>query len=292
MPWARLDDQFPNHPKVRAVGAVGLALQTAAICYCAQYLTDGFLSFAAADTVIHSVLAPITKDDGSVWTVAMTSGMSGDDAETLDWKKMMVSAGLWEPRNGGYRVHDYLDYNPSKKEYLQTLRNKRIAGQAGGQASAQARAQAGGQASAQRIVKQNSTPSPSPSRTLIPTPSPNEEEGRTTARTAKPPRVAPTESGVRLVLDAYQEAFIAQNHGEKPNLTGKDAVLAKQLVTRHGVEKVLAVLAAMFASLDPFIAQSGRTLGILSSQWNKLVAGPPKGLAQRLWDEAQEEQRS
>ena len=70
---------------------------------------------------------------------------------------------------------------------------------------------------------------------------------------------------------------MAANHGEKPNLTGKDAALAKQLVTRHGVEKVLTVLAAMFASPDPFIAQSGRTLGILSSQWNKLVAGPPTG---------------
>src|SRR4029453_3116326 len=45
MSWVRLDDQYPDHPKVRALGPLGLALQTAAICYCGRYLTDGFLGF-------------------------------------------------------------------------------------------------------------------------------------------------------------------------------------------------------------------------------------------------------
>lgn len=100
-------------------------------------------------------------------------------------------------------------------------------------------------------------------------------EKDTTARAATPPRPAPPQgSGVQQVLDAYQLAFMAANGGEKPNLTGKDAALAKQLVTRHGADKVLAVVAALFDSQDPFIAQSGRTLGVLSACWNKLVTAP------------------
>jgi hypothetical protein len=31
---------------------------------------------------------------------------------------MMVKAGLWERAEGGYRIHDYLDFNPSRKEIL------------------------------------------------------------------------------------------------------------------------------------------------------------------------------
>ena len=60
MSWAKLDDHFPDHPKVRALGVYGIALQTAAICYCARYLTDGLLSFSAADHLIQSVFAPFT----------------------------------------------------------------------------------------------------------------------------------------------------------------------------------------------------------------------------------------
>lgn len=163
VPWVKLDDQYPDHPKVRALGALGLAIQTAAICFCGRYLTDGILSYSSADALIRSVLSPITKSDGSVWTVALTSGMSGDDAEKLDWKVLMVEAGLWEKIDGGYRVHDYLDYNPSKREYLQLQKKKRVAGQAGGQASAQARALAGGQAESKQELKQKPTPYPYPS---------------------------------------------------------------------------------------------------------------------------------
>ena len=94
----------------------------------------------------------------------------------------------------------------------------------------------------------------------------------------------PPEPGVRQVLDAYHVAFMSQNSGEKPNITGKDAALARQLVKRHGAEKVLAVLRLMFESVDPFIAQSGRTMGVLSSQWNKLVVGQkPRQTINERW---------
>lgn len=118
MSWVRLDDQYPDHPKVRALGPLGLALQTAAICYCGRYLTDGFLSFTSAAGIIASIMAPFTLQNGSVWTPGITSGASGKDAQEIDWAVEMVKAGLWEPRKRGYYVHDYLDFNPSRAEVL------------------------------------------------------------------------------------------------------------------------------------------------------------------------------
>lgn len=92
---------------------------------------------------------------------------------------------------------------------------------------------------------------------------------RTSSRkTGEPPA---TEPGVKVVIDAYHDEFL-RRFGEKPNLTGKDGALVKGMVRRHGTEKVLDMMGRMFASADPFIAQTGPTLAILSSQWNKLAA--------------------
>jgi hypothetical protein len=118
MTWAKLDDQFPDHPKVRSLGVFGLALQAAAICYCSRYLTDGYLSWSVADQLIASVMAPFTLPDGLVVTPAVTSGMSGDDASDYDWKSKMVEAGLWHTAPQGFTVHDYLDYNPTRESVL------------------------------------------------------------------------------------------------------------------------------------------------------------------------------
>ena len=85
---------------------------------------------------------------------------------------------------------------------------------------------------------------------------------------------AEREAGVKVVLDAFHAAFV-ERHGSKPNITGKDAAIAKSLVMAHGVKVVLDVMGRMLESGDEFIA-SRPSFGTLSSQWNALVAGPPK----------------
>ncbi|KKL89691.1 hypothetical protein LCGC14_1912240, partial [marine sediment metagenome] len=44
----------------------------------------------------------------------------------------LIEVGLWERNGTGYAIHDYLDYNPSKKELEARREIKRRAGQAGG----------------------------------------------------------------------------------------------------------------------------------------------------------------
>lgn len=151
--WARLEDNFPQHPKILSAGPLAELLQVRAICYAARNLTDG---------VIPAGVVPVLLTGfGHVGlTTAGVPGMfiQGVDAHEIDWPKRMLAAGLWDAHKNGrdYIVHDYLRYNPSKRQYLQDRRKKSKAGRAGGQASAQARAQAHAQA------KSNPVPVPVP----------------------------------------------------------------------------------------------------------------------------------
>lgn len=83
MTWVKVDDSFPRHPKVLGLSADVKWAYIEALCYCAQYLTDG--RFAV--------------------------GVIGE-AEVA----ALVDAGLVELHGeGGFLVHNYLEYNPSRE---------------------------------------------------------------------------------------------------------------------------------------------------------------------------------
>jgi hypothetical protein len=88
MTWVRLDDGFPDHPKVDAAGPLAAWLYVCGLAYCARFLTDGHIP---ADRVAR--LAAV--------------------AEPLALAARLVEVGLWERTTGGYRVHDYLEFQPS-----------------------------------------------------------------------------------------------------------------------------------------------------------------------------------
>lgn len=142
MTWWKADDRLPEHPKILRVGKDGLALFVRAGCYCARNLTDGFLPDA--------VVAALTYD--------MDLGASG-------MARIMVGAGLWEAAEGGFKVHDYLDYNPARADVLAergalTLARS-AAGRAGGFASGESRRSKQG-SKIEANAKQNGSPVPDP----------------------------------------------------------------------------------------------------------------------------------
>ena len=83
MSWVKIDDQLPRHPKVIGLPVSGKWAFIEALCYCAQYLTDG---------------------------VFPSSILAARDLAVLR------EAGLIEPRGEGWLVHDYLDYNPTRTD--------------------------------------------------------------------------------------------------------------------------------------------------------------------------------
>jgi hypothetical protein len=95
MAWLRVDDRVRTHPKIVQAGPVAAWFWFCGICYCREHLTDGFIADAMLPT-----LAP-----------GVTS-----------WKKCaeaLVGSGLWHRAQGGYQVHDFLEWNPSRASVME-----------------------------------------------------------------------------------------------------------------------------------------------------------------------------
>lgn len=85
MRWVRLDEQFTDHPKVLQAGPLAGWLYVCGLTYCSRYLTDGFIPAAQVRR-----LAAVNN--------------------AAQLAQRLVDVGLWEVKENGYLVHDYLDY--------------------------------------------------------------------------------------------------------------------------------------------------------------------------------------
>jgi hypothetical protein len=170
MAWVRIDDKFPQHPKIASAGPLAIAMQVAGLCYCNRELTDGFIPRSIARTLLDW---QFEREDGRLFTIAITCGMVGDDLSSQWVIDLLCEVGMWEEVPGGYQIHDYTDYQPTKQQILEERERKIAAGKAGGQASAKARAQAGASPQGKQKVKQNPTPKPNP----VPNEGSNEPSG-------------------------------------------------------------------------------------------------------------------
>lgn len=97
MPWFRLDDAFHSHPKVIAAGNEAAGLYVRCGAYAAQHLTDGFVP----EHIAH-LYGGLDVRRGSDETLVAT----------------LVRTRLWRRARKGWRMPDYLDYNPSREEVL------------------------------------------------------------------------------------------------------------------------------------------------------------------------------
>lgn len=102
MTWVKLDDGFPNSPKVDRLSDKAKLLYVAGLCYCGRNLTDGVLTTGKA---VKIVLAEVGAKPRHVTE--------------------LHEAGLWDRMVDGWLVHDYLDYNPSREKVLEERRKAR-----------------------------------------------------------------------------------------------------------------------------------------------------------------------
>lgn len=110
MVWFKVDDSFHSHPKVLAAEPAALGLWVVAGAWSSANLTDGFVSDRALSRLLPG---------------------AAELAERL------VACGLWRRAKGGYRFHDWDEYNPSStdvkkerdaaRERMRALRAKRRA---------------------------------------------------------------------------------------------------------------------------------------------------------------------
>jgi hypothetical protein len=93
MSWIRIDDGFSTHRKLATIGANGVTIYIAGLCFCARHATGGRIDKAEVAQLWRFGRVPI--------------------AQTC---LRLVAAKLWEDRGDHYIVHDYEQYNESADE--------------------------------------------------------------------------------------------------------------------------------------------------------------------------------
>jgi hypothetical protein len=142
MTWSKLDDGFLSNPKILALGIPARWVYVSSIVYANAHLTDGFVPDAAFPSLA------LGADD--------PDGILSELTRILP----RTEHSLWEPVEGGWMIHDFLDYNPSRKaveakrEAVTEERSK------AGRIGAQRRWQTDGKPMAN--AKQNDGPVPGP----------------------------------------------------------------------------------------------------------------------------------
>lgn len=89
MPWTKIDDDFLTNAKVTRLSDAAFRAYALSMVFCSKNLTDGIV------------------DTGS--------------ARSFGWTKRakeLVASGVWEVTDGGWMVHDYLVYNPTREKVL------------------------------------------------------------------------------------------------------------------------------------------------------------------------------
>ena len=91
MTWARFEDRFPWHRKVRGLSDSAFRLHVSAVCWSCEHLTDGVI----LRTELHLV---------------------SDVKRPTTAAKELTTAGLWDENDErtGWELHDFLTYNESR----------------------------------------------------------------------------------------------------------------------------------------------------------------------------------
>lgn len=98
MAFALMDDQIAGHPKFARAGLEAVGLWALCLSHCSAYLTDGRIDRATAERFAGAKLEKLAHK-------LVTCGDPG-------------RPGLWDVTDGGWQMHDYLDWNPSREQVL------------------------------------------------------------------------------------------------------------------------------------------------------------------------------
>lgn len=85
MSWLRLDDKFGSHPKILALTDREFRAHVLALCYAAEYATNGVVPRSAWRTL--GITTPIAR--------------------------RLLELGLWDDQDGETTIHDWRAYNPA-----------------------------------------------------------------------------------------------------------------------------------------------------------------------------------
>lgn len=133
MAWVKFSDNFPHHPKVIGLSNEAFRLHVEAMCHANHYLTDGFITFGAADamatTIVRALFLTVAARANDAFHAP---DPSTDLPSPNDVVEELVKVGIWDAEKGGYRIHDYHKYQPPREEVEARQKAEQLARQTGG----------------------------------------------------------------------------------------------------------------------------------------------------------------
>ncbi len=245
MPWARLDDRANGNQKLVALSDAAWRMWGCALIYAQDKLTDGFIP----DFVIH------------------TFGVRAKNKEAVadELCRVLVpgKGPLWHKVEGGYQVHDYLDWNDSRHE-IEASRQQAKERKDRWRAT-RAERDTGTHPGTRSKTRQGTRPAtqdPSGSRSTL-------HDPRSEVSTNQKLQTAPTRELLTRFDQRHQARF-----GAKAAIGGaKDAKRIADLWRQRQGDPVTVeqLIDAFFETRDPFVLQAGFGVGVFISQIPKLV---------------------
>lgn len=121
MTWLRVDDEWANHPKVRAAGLHGRALWIVAASMCASRNTDGLVEAAMVKDYVY-----YSEVDGDIAVAALVASGLWHDSRTIA-RCDRCSDANGKLVKGAFYFHDWLEYQFTKDEAKIPAHRKRKA---------------------------------------------------------------------------------------------------------------------------------------------------------------------
>src|SRR4030095_6979429 len=87
MAGVKIDDAFPDHPKVQAAGPSAAWLYVSILCWANRH-----------------------PRAGGVVPTATIYTLASSPRRAARWKAELIAVGLWEATDDGIRIHDYGEY--------------------------------------------------------------------------------------------------------------------------------------------------------------------------------------
>jgi len=103
-----LDVNFFDHPKSVGLSDKAVRLYLSSIAYSNRLMTDGFIAGAIAGRLVE-------------WDHLDPNAQTPEDCAAE-----LVKADLWEPVDGGFEVHDFLEHNRSREERVGDREKERL----------------------------------------------------------------------------------------------------------------------------------------------------------------------
>jgi hypothetical protein len=245
--WVRIDDRFPDNPKIVAVGEAAAYLYVTGLCYCNRELTNGFIPLGQVDRL-----------------VALRQDQNIRDGP-LQLAQRLCGLGLWMEgeRKGvaGFVIHDYLKYQPSKKQVLaeRAKTAARVERFRNGSGNCVTNAVTPTVGNATRNGVSNAAPNPNP----------KEKKPPAVVVAAKPP----PDPRVKEFLTWFQAEYLLRRHGAEYLVSwAKHGALVKEMLGSVDLDRLKKYAQILLSDKtdDEYIVNSDRGIEVLRGKCNWL----------------------